>query len=446
MKKKTLVLLALAILVVAAAAAAAARWLRPDGPQWTSDSPAALAELEAGERAMRQLYHAEAAEHFWRALEHDPDFALAKLRSVQIGNHPPERRERVAELIEELRATDLATLTPRERLLVGTFLARVDHEPEEVARLLDAYLAEHPDDPYGVELACGRAFARGDIDRAESCYRRLIELDPNQVAAQNFLGYLLMARGDFAAAEEQFQVYRYVAPDQANPHDSLGELYLLTGRYDEAEREFERAVTMKSDFCASRENLVLVELLRSDFTAAGERVEEARREEGCPERAFDAFSCRIEVWRAARDLRWADALAAAETCRGAGDVQVISAWAAADLGRPEVLAAIEEQLAEYGPDNDPIIRPLLVHLEGVRRFFAGDPAAAAERFRAADEPLQYGSQQWTFKLFNRQALATALDAAGREDEAAAVRREIEEVNPRILDDQPFSLPRAPAAR
>ena len=445
MKKKTLVLLALAILV-AAAAAAAVRWLRPERPQWSSDSPAAIAELEAGERAMRQLYHAEAAEHFWRAVEHDPDFALAKLRAVQIGDHPPERRERVSELIDELRATDLSTLTPRERLLVGTFLARIDHEPKEVERLLDAYLEEHPDDPYGVELACGRAFGSGDIDRAESCYRRLIELDPNQVGAQNLLGYLLMARGDFAAAEEQFQVYRYVAPDQANPHDSLGELYLLTGRYEEAEREFEKALAVKSDFCASRENLVLTELLRSDYAAARERVEEARREEGCPERAIEAFSCRIETWRAARDGRWPDALAAAEGCRGAGDIQVISAWAAADLGRPEVLEAIEEQLAEYGPDNDPMIRPLLAHVEGVRRFFAGDAAAAAERFRAADEPLQYRSQQWTFKLFNRAALATALDAAGREDEAAAVRRQIEEVNPRILDDEPFRLPRAPAAR
>jgi hypothetical protein len=93
-----------------------------------------------------------------------------------------------------------------------------------------------------------------------------------------------------------------------------------------------------------------------------------------------------------------------------------------------------------------MIRPLLDHLAGVRRYFAGDPAAAAERFRAADEPLQYRSQQWTFKLFNRLAQATALAAAGREEEAAAVRREVAAVNPRMAADEPFLLPRAAAAR
>jgi Tfp pilus assembly protein PilF len=443
--KKTL-LLALAVLVVAAAVAAGARWLRPAPPQWSSESPAALAELEAGHEAIQQLYAAEAADHFWRALEHDPGFAIAKLRAVQAGNHPPERRERVNELVEELRATDLDALTPRERLLIGTFLARLDHDPDEVGRLLDAFLAEHPDDPYAVDLACMRAFAAGDLDRAESCYRRLIELDPNQVGAQNFLGYLLMARGDFAAAEEQFQVYRYVAPDQANPHDSLGELYLLTGRYEEAEREFEQAVAVKSDFCASRANLVLVELLRGDFAAAGERVAEVRRDGVCGEPTAGELACRVEAWRAAGEDRWGDVLAGGEGCPDAGDLLVLTAWAARREGRPEVAAKIAENLATYGGQNDPMLRPVLDHLAGAGLLDAGDPAGAAESFRAADRALLFRSQEWTLKLYNRLALAAALDAAGRPGEAAAVLAEVDRVNPRLRADGVLHLPRLGAAR
>lgn len=444
--KKTLLVAALALVLVAAAAVAAARWLRPEAPEWTTDSPQALAELEAGQAAMQQLYMAEAADHFWRAVEHDPDFVIAKLRAVQVGNHPPERRQRVSELVEELKAADLAALTPRERLLVEVFLARLDHQPEKVESLLDTYLAAHPDDPYAVEILCGRAFALAQIDTAEACYRRLIDLDPNHVGAQNLLGYMLMARGDFAAAEEQFQVYSYVAPDQANPHDSLGELYLLTGRYDEAEREFERAVAVKSDFCASRENLVLVELMQGDFAAAAERVDEARREAACPAPMLDSVACRVEVWRAAKDGRWADTLDLAAACGSAGDVQVITAWAGARLGRDEAIAEIVEKLKSYGGEGDPTISPVLAHVAGVERLYDGEPAAAVERFREADESLQYRSQQWTFKLFNRQALATALEAAGREEEAAAVRREIEAVNPRMLADGTFTVPEVPRAR
>lgn len=443
--KKTLLVVAV-LAVAAVAAVAVARWLRPAEPEWTTDSPAALAELRAGQQAVQKLYLAEAADHFWQALEHDPDFAIAKLRAVQLAGSQPERRERVAELIEELKATDLERLTPRERMLVGVYLARIEHDGETSRRLLEEYLAEYPDDPYAVEMACGRAFAAGDFDRAESCFRRLIELDPNQVSAQNLLGYLAMARGDFAAAEEQFEVYRYVAPDQANPHDSLGELYLLTGRYDEAESEFERAVAIKSDFCASRENLVLAELLRGDFAAAEQRAAEARRERGCDPATLDQLDCRVGAWRAARAGRWDQALAAAEPCPNAADLQVISVWAAGQVGRPDVAEAVIERLETYGGANDPMVRPVLEHLRGARLYHQGDVAAAAERFRAVDRDVQYRSGQWTFKVFNQVALAAALEAAGRPDEAAAVRAGIEEVNPRLLDDGILRIPEAPAGR
>lgn len=443
--KKTL--LVVAVLVAAAVAALAlARWLRPPEPEWTTDSPEALAELQAGHDAVQKLYRADAAEHFWRALEHDPDLTVAKLRAVQYGRAQPERRERIAELVEELKATDLDRLTPRERMLVGVFLAGFEHDDETARRLLDDYLATHPDDPYAVEMACNRAFGAGDIDRAESCFRRLIELDPNHLNAQNLLGYLAMAEGDFAAAEEQFEVYRYVAPDLANPHDSLGELYLLTGRYDEAESEFERAVAVKGDFCASRSNLVLVELLRGDFAAAEARAADARRERGCEPPMLDQLDCRVAVWRAAQAGRWNEALAAAEPCPNAGDVQVLTVWAAGRVGRPEVAAAVFERLEGYGGADDPMLRPFVEHLRGAELYLQGDAAAAAERFRAVDGGLQYVTDQWTFKLFNRVALAAALNAAGRPDEAAAVRREIEAVNPRLLADGALRLPEAPTGR
>jgi hypothetical protein len=105
-----------------------------------------------------------------------------------------------------------------------------------------------------------------------------------------------------------------------------------------------------------------------------------------------------------------------------------------------------EKLESYGGETDPMLRPVLDHLEGVGLLDGGDPAGAAERFRAADGGLQYRSQQWTFKLFNRVALAAALEAAGRADEAATVRAEIDRVNPRLRADGAMRLPQVAAAR
>ena len=149
---KRLLVPALVVLAIAVAAAAASRWWRPAPPAWTTDSPEALAALEAGHAAAQKLYTADAAAHFARALEHDPDFVIAKLRVVQLGSAASQDPQRVAALLEEIRAADLTRLTRREDLLVRYFLARIDRDPERATEVLDAYLAEHPDDPYAIEL------------------------------------------------------------------------------------------------------------------------------------------------------------------------------------------------------------------------------------------------------------------------------------------------------
>ncbi len=164
-----------------------------------------------------------------------------------------EERER---LIAELRQSDTARLNDRERLMLDVVLARADHDEPRRARRVAEYLAEHPRDPWGLNLASADAWARQDWPEAEQLYRRLVEVDPNWLMARNHLGYIAMAQGRFAEAEEHFRIYKYVAPDQANPHDSLGELLILLGRYDEARAELEEAVRVRPDFCASYQNLL----------------------------------------------------------------------------------------------------------------------------------------------------------------------------------------------
>ncbi len=49
----------------------------PSAPRWTTSSPDALAEFEAGEAALNKFYMAEALRHFERAIEIDPGNAEA---------------------------------------------------------------------------------------------------------------------------------------------------------------------------------------------------------------------------------------------------------------------------------------------------------------------------------------------------------------------------------
>jgi tetratricopeptide (TPR) repeat protein len=429
--------IALVLLAAAAAAVALAVWAF-DRPEWTSDSAAARAEFEQGLSDEARFYHLEAVDHYERALQLDPDFVMPEVRLVVLLRGMDSAR--VGELVEDLRSRDLAEVTPRERLLVDYLLAHVDRKPEEAAARVEDYLTHHPDDPYAIELSCGQKWGRQAWSEAETCYRRLIQVDPNRVEAQNRLGYIAMAQGRFAEAEEQFDIYRYIAPDQPNPHDSLGELLLLVGRWDEAESELEEALAIKPDFCASRRNLIQLELLRGDFDAAHERLAEARRAEGCPEKALDRDACRIEAWRAfvASDAAGTWQAAMDPSCgEGFDDSTTLAYQVALEAGQDEEAAAIEARLAklaeEYGKD-EPSFRALEAHLRGLRLRIEGHPEQAIEPLTEADRLLTYwGGGQGYLKLGNRLELWRALTAAGRQAEADALIAELEKVNPPLIE-------------
>jgi len=419
-----------------------------EGERWSTDSEVARGELEAGRRALDKLYVNEAIDHFLAAEEADPDFLAPKVLLLRHGSSVAGGRERLDGLIDELRGADLDRVTPRERLLVRHTLALVDRRPDEARRLVDDYLADEPEDPWAVELRCGHAWGDDEWAAAKDCYRRLIELDPNRVEAQNRIGYMEMAEGHFDEAAAQFQIYGFLAPDQANPHDSMGELMLLTGRYDEAEAELRQALALKPDFCASWLNLVLLHELRHDFDGAEAVVADAAG--ACPEASLAKMRCSIGLWRNADAGRWSAAWDAANGCGDWPADLDMAYFAAGAAGRLDETAPLLDRLRQEaaamagdGGKGDAKGRPWLENMAAVRAWFDGDPESAAAHGRAADAALSYWSGQWLFKLQNRRLTAAALEASGRGDEAAALRRQIRQVNPHLADDPPFPWPAAP---
>ena len=408
-----------------------------DDPGWTTDSELAREQFEAGLSDRGKLYLNDSLEHFERAAEADPDFLMPKVWLILSRRYHPDHKGETVDLIADLREADLERVSPRERMLVSYVLAMVDRDYGRGQELVESYLADHPDDPFAVNLRCGRLWEDQSWDAARACYQRLAEIAPNQVEAQNRLGYIDMAQGRFEEAESQFEIYRYLAPDQANPHDSMGELFMVVGRYGEAEEEMRAALALKPDFCASWRNLVVLDLLRGDFDHADSVLAEARQQGGCPEPTFAKLPCTIELWRHAEAGQWRQAWESARAC-GEKPVDPPVAFAAAlAAGDAEAvdreIAALEEREVEAGRP-----RPYLEHLRALRALSRGDAAAAVKHGRAADAGLGYWSFDWALKLHNRHLTATALERAGREEEAAALRREIEAVHPGF--EEVFPLP------
>lgn len=438
-----------AVVVLAAAGGAVAAWAlyqQRARVAWSTDSPAALAAFEAGEEAVSRLYLADAGEKFRLARRLDPGFMMPKLM-LAWHRELVGRGEREA-LLAELRQVDDAGLQPRERFLLAYHLALIDRRDGRAAALLERYLDAHPDDPYAVDQVCDRHWVGGEWDAARDCYRRLIELDPNRLQAQNRIGYVSMATGDFANAEQQFEIYRYLAPDQANPYDSLGELMMITGRYQQAEAHLRRALALKPDFCSSWRNLVRIRLLEGDAAGAAAVVEELEAAAGaapCRDADRAALACELGVWGALLARDWEAAWQQADGCPGEPNGH-LAFLAALYSGRRDEAAAItrrvHERMRAAGTAAPPVLTAVVDQQQALAALHAGDAATAVRRAEAADRRLRYWSlsDQWLLKLLNAQLLADSLAAAGRAEEAARARAALAEVNPRFAARPAIPMP------
>ena len=385
--------------------------------------------------------------HFERALELDPEFAAAQLYLGSIFPRGYPERQR---WYDELRRADLEPLTPRERFLVRHGLALEDGDVERAGEIVRSYLARNPEDPFAIRAECDLFWEAQSWDDAERCYQRLMELHPNWVEAQDRLGHIALARGRFDEAEEQFLVSRSLAPDQAGPYGSLASLMLLLGRYEEAEEALAEARRIKPDFCEAYALEVRLRMLTGEPRRALEVLDEFAAIPTCAYFHERGYFCSMRVWityfggdpEAAWELAGGDCRAQLKKSEPA-IVHRIAAmtgrWAEADW----MEEALGMRLAEARELDKPLWAryyiAIAAHARGVRLMASGHLARAAGRFREADERLDYWIPKLaSFKLFNRLHLLRMLELLEREEEAAALRAEIDAVNPRVIDG--FRIP------
>jgi tetratricopeptide (TPR) repeat protein len=419
----------------------------PRGPEWTSDSPEALAEFDAYLEAEDKLYRSEARLHLERSVELDPDFVIAKLWLARLLTQTkPMDLERAGALYDEVMAADLRGLRPRERFFVEWTRAYDSERFSEAQGLLDDYLARYPDDPYVVNHKATLLKGMGDLEGAERLYRRLLEISPNFVLAYNELGYITLLQGRFAEAEEYFTSYRFIAPDQANPHDSLGELYIIQGRLDEAVVSLETALEIKPDFRDSFEHLVLARSLMGDYDGARRAVERLGAQENAEDSLITRLDCEILFSELESSRSWREILdESSALCLEKGSATPlilriahhaacqVSDWKRAEGFETRVRDYLERARQKGGSRAIDEAWPRLLHMEGVRLSLQGDLEGAVSRFREADAKLEFrNSGIGVFKLRNRTLLVETLLARGDDAEAHRLLSKLRTVNPLMV--------------
>jgi len=229
----------------------------------TTSSEAARAAYLEGRTLLESLRATDAREHFARAAELDPEFALAHLG---LANTAPSAAEFFAALDRAVAAA--AQASEGERLQIQAFAAGVNGEPARQKELLSALVAAFPNDPRAVNALAGYYFGRQEWAEAAGRYRRATELEPSFSQAYNQLGYALRFEGDYAGAEAAFQHYVELIPDEPNPYDSYAELLMKMGRFDESIARYRQALERNPQFVASYVGIALDQTLLGDGDAA----------------------------------------------------------------------------------------------------------------------------------------------------------------------------------
>jgi len=255
-------------LLLAAAGVAAALYLTNRRDVSTASEPALQLYREATENE-RRFYFKEARTGFARALELDPDFALAMLGLARLSE-----REQALSLVR--RAARLkGRLSDREQYHVDLQLAGLEKGPDERLKIAREILKRYPDDFRATTTVAMYEASKGRNEEAVRLFTKLLEADPNSADAYNMIGYHHGYRGEYERAMENLKKYQFMAPDQANPHDSIGEIQAYSGHYDEAIVSLNRALSIKPDFFAAYDHLGVAYEGKGEYAKAFEHYVKA---------------------------------------------------------------------------------------------------------------------------------------------------------------------------
>ncbi|NNE44926.1 MAG: protein kinase, partial [Gemmatimonadetes bacterium] len=213
----------------------------------TSTSLEAWRAYEEGRKALDGFRVPDALASFHRAIELDPDFAVAHMEISQaydlLGHN-----DKVIEHFE--RAVELADRLPeRQRQLVRARMEIRDDEDERAEERLEDLIARFPDEVDAYLTLEGLVGGKqGRLDRGLEVMERAVRANPHSSRLRNNYAYALHRNGRYSEAIRELETYQRLEPNEPNPIDSLAEVYLIVGQPERALEKYGDVLAMDSTF------------------------------------------------------------------------------------------------------------------------------------------------------------------------------------------------------
>jgi len=137
-----------------------------------------------------------------------------------------------------------------------------------------------PEIPDELEIGDALALAvrmhrHGDLDDAETLYRRILEVAPSHPDAMHFLGVLLHHRGQSDQAIDLIRRSIELDPDQPDRYNNLGNVLVECRRLAEATEAYQQAIALRPDHADAWNNLGALYRAQGRFDEAGTAYQKA---------------------------------------------------------------------------------------------------------------------------------------------------------------------------
>jgi tetratricopeptide (TPR) repeat protein len=213
----------------------------------TTTSEHALAYYLEGRDLAEKLRNTESRAFFQKAIEEDPNFAIAHLN---VAFTQPTARDFFASFD---RAKLLAkSVSEGEQLWILGFEAGVlNGDPMSQRQMFRKLVELYPKDERAHNLLAGSFFGQQEWEQAISEYQKALDINPEFSQPYNQMGYAYRFLERYDEAEGAFEKYVELIPDDPNPYDSYAELLMKTGRFGESIEKYRRALEIDSGFVFS---------------------------------------------------------------------------------------------------------------------------------------------------------------------------------------------------
>ena len=234
----------------------------------TTVSPEARDAFLRGRDLAEKLRIQRARGEYERAVQIDPDFALAYLN---LAGTQPTTKDFFATLAKAVALAD--RVSDGERLMIQGGAAGSTGDNAAQLKIYEELVAKYPGDERALTLLGNAYFGIQRWTEAVALYEKASHIAPDFSQIYNQLGYSYRFLGEPAKAEAAFKKYIELIPDDPNPYDSYAELLLKLGRFDESITNYRKALAIDPSFFNSYLGIATALDLQGKFESARREID-----------------------------------------------------------------------------------------------------------------------------------------------------------------------------